>query len=178
MRLFSGEAYRCAHKSDRGASDSHPASIVTRRPQGPAAETSRGDTAIVSPGGPVNLGEGKRIQAHRGPTVNGSYAQAHGFGMTDTLSPQALPAISKTFSRKSTSGPGDMGFHFDDHPHLSCWKIKRFRAATLDAGNRLDQDSQQEPSGISTGGRLPFSGLSTTMRCRRPSPTSRRGILR
>ena len=141
--------------------------MVNTAPIGPkhAALTARltklfvlsvGDTAIVSPGGPVNLGdfsepqpdvlllrprgdyyagkipeasdvlllieisdstlafdqstkralyarhgvveywivdvEGKRIQVHREPTVNG-YAQAHEFSMTDSVSPQALPAV-------------------------------------------------------------------------------------
>jgi Uma2 family endonuclease len=142
--------------------------MINMAPIGPkhAALTARltkllvlavGDTAIVSPGGPVNLGdfsepqpdllllrprgdyyarkipdasdvlllieisdstlafdqttkralyarhgvveywiidvEAKRIQLHREPQVNGSYAQAHGFGMTDTVAPQALPSV-------------------------------------------------------------------------------------
>ncbi len=116
-----------------------------------------GDTAIVSPGGPVNLGEfsepqpdllllrprgdfyagkipdardvlllieisdstlaydqsskralyarhgigeywiidveGKRIEVHREPSANGSYEQTREFGMTETVSPQGLPAF-------------------------------------------------------------------------------------
>jgi Uma2 family endonuclease len=36
--------------------------------------------------------ERKRIQVHREPTVNG-YAQAHESSMTDSVSPQALPAV-------------------------------------------------------------------------------------
>jgi len=143
--------------------------MVDRAPIGPkhAALTARltkllilavGDTAIVSPGGPVNLGdfsepqpdlmllrprddyyagkipeasdvlllidisdstlafdqntkralyarhgvveywiidvEGKRIQVHREPALNGSYVQAQGYEISDTVSPQALPEVS------------------------------------------------------------------------------------
>jgi Uma2 family endonuclease len=140
--------------------------MINTAPIGPkhAAITSRltkflvlavGDTAIVSPGGPVNLGdfsepqpdllllrprddyyaekipeasdvlllieisdstlafdqntkralyarhgvaeywiidvEGKRIEVHSQPTLNGSYAQARGFRTTETVSPPGLP---------------------------------------------------------------------------------------
>lgn len=143
--------------------------MINMAPIGPkhAALTARltkllilaaGDTAIVSPGGPVNLGEfsepqpdllllrprgdyyagnipeasdvlllieisdstlafdqsakralyarhgvleywiidveGRCIQVHREPTGNGTYAQTHGFGMTETVSPQGLPEVS------------------------------------------------------------------------------------
>jgi Uma2 family endonuclease len=37
--------------------------------------------------------EGKRIQVHREPTVNGSYAQARVFGMTESVSPAGLPEV-------------------------------------------------------------------------------------
>ena len=38
--------------------------------------------------------EGKRIQVHREPSDNGSYAQTRGFGMTDIVSPQGLPDVA------------------------------------------------------------------------------------
>ncbi len=37
--------------------------------------------------------EGKSIHVHREPTGNGSYAQTHGFGTTETVSPQGLPDV-------------------------------------------------------------------------------------
>jgi Uma2 family endonuclease len=38
--------------------------------------------------------EGKRIQVYREPKVDGDYAQAHELGMSDSVSPHALSAIT------------------------------------------------------------------------------------
>jgi Uma2 family endonuclease len=43
--------------------------------------------------------EGKRIQVHREPSDNGSYAQTRGFGMTDIVSPLALPEVALLVQR-------------------------------------------------------------------------------